>query len=116
MVVTYIDKSISEDDLQESPGVILGYRYDEDDNERVIVYIGKDPTDTVVASKSDMVAIANPKIDGGVYWGKFRTNFFSGMTSNDVLKLKYKEYNKEIANVKRMLTIKKKKDANKSGK
>lgn len=103
ILVSYVDEG--EEEVKEMVGIYLGVAKDDE----VLSYFGRAVNCVISTSKIDIRAIGDPKVDGGVYWGKFRTGSMSGlMTKESVLK-HFKEWNKELTNAKRMLTKRNKK-------
>lgn len=104
VLVSYIDEG--EEDVKEMPAIFLGINKDGEP----MCYYGKTHEDLFEIEKPDIRAIGNPAVDGGVYWGKFKTDSIAGlMTADSVVKF-HKDWNKELTNTKRMLTIRNKKN------
>ena len=103
ILVSYVDEG--EEEVKEMVAIYLGITKDDE----VLGYYGRTAESVIESNKVDIRAIGDPNVDGGVYWGKFRTGSMSGtMTKESVLK-HFKEWNKELTNAKRMLTKRNKK-------
>jgi hypothetical protein len=103
VLVSYVDEG--EEDVKEMPAIYLGINKDGEP----MCYYGKTHEQIIETCKPDVRAIGDPSKDGGVYWGKFRTNSIAGIMTAAAVVKNFKDWNKELTNVKRMLTNRNKK-------